>query len=108
MARIGDHDDGDALAELLPKLVRRRTRLEGIFFRLKVEQGRFSCDHHSSCRVARPAANWLAFTSGYQPFSHAFASLPGAKNVERRYFRRSASGSARSALFVTASESAFG
>ncbi len=64
-------------------------------------------DHHSDCLVARPAANWASSTSGCQPFSHTPASLPGAKKAVRRYYSRSASGSAMSPAFFTASDSSF-
>ena len=53
-------------------------------------------------------ARWLAFTSGWNPESHALASCPGAKNASCRYFRRSGSGSEGSAHLFTASASASG
>src|SRR6266699_4079790 len=82
--------------------------LKGSSAAWRSSKGALPAPHHSSCRVARPAANWLAFTSGYQPSSHTLASWPGAMNVARRYFRRSSSGSVASALLVTASASALG
>ncbi len=48
--------------------------LKGSSAAWRSSKGALPAPHHSSCGVARPAANWLAFTSGYQPFSHTLAS----------------------------------